>query len=72
VFDVQILVDVAIAAVAILVAILAVYLAMRLLGKLAKFAIGVIVVALVLWFVFSDSSFLSDILPALKHGIDLL
>ncbi|MBE6604146.1 MAG: hypothetical protein E7639_00365 [Ruminococcaceae bacterium] len=71
-FDVQILVDVAIAAVAILVAILAVYLAMRLLGKLAKFAIGVIVVALVLWFVFSDNSFLSDILPALKHGANFL
>ena len=43
-----------------------------LLGKLAKFVIGVIVVALVLWFVFSDSSFLSDILPTLKHGVDLL
>lgn len=71
-FDVQILVDVAVAAVAVLVAVLAIYLAMRLLGKLAKFVIGVIVVALVLWFVFSDSSFLSDILPTLKHGVDLL
>lgn len=71
-FDVQILVDVAIAAVAVLVAILAVYLAMRLLGKLAKFVIGVVIVALVLWFVLSDNSFLSDVLPALRYGMQLL
>ena len=70
-FDVEILVDVAIAAVAVLVAILAAYLALRLLGKLAKIAIGAIIVALVLWFVFSDSSFLSDILPALQQGTGL-
>ena len=70
-FDVEILVDVAIAAVAVLIAILAVYLALRLLGKLAKIAIGAIIVALVLWFLFSDSSFLSDILPALQQGAKL-
>ena len=70
-FDVQILVDVAVASVAVLVAILAVYLSMRLLGKLAKFVIGVIVVALVLWFVFSDSSFLSDLLPAIGQSAGL-
>ena len=70
-FDVEILVDVAIAAVAVLIAILAVYLALRLLGKLAKIAIGAIIVALVLWFLFSDSSFLSDILPALQQGVKL-
>ena len=58
--DVGIFTDIASAALAILVAVLACYLALRLLGKLAKFLITVVVIVLVVWFVFSDNSVLSD------------
>ena len=69
-FDVQLLVDVAIGAVALLVTVLAIYLAVRLLGKLAKFFVIVIVIAFVLWLVFADGSPLDGvILSALNYGI---
>ncbi len=58
--DVGIFTDIATAALAILVAVLACYLALRLLGKLAKFLITVVIIVLVVWFVFSDHSILRD------------
>ena len=61
-FDVQLLVDIAIAAVALLVTVLAIYLAFRLLGKLAKFFVTIIVIVFVLWLLFSDNSFLGDVI----------
>ncbi|MBQ8357013.1 MAG: hypothetical protein IJX39_04295 [Clostridia bacterium] len=58
---VELFTDIAYAALALLVAVLAIYLAIRLLGKLAKFIIFVVVVVLVLWFIFSDNSILQTV-----------
>ena len=55
-------------AVALLIAALAIYLSLRLLGKIAKFVIAVIVIAVVLWFLLSDHS----ILQSLKDLLALL
>jgi len=55
--------ELAATALAILIAALAVYLGVRLLGKLAKFVIAVVVIVLILWFVLSDNSILSGLLP---------
>ena len=69
-FDVQLLVDVAIGAVALLVTVLAIYLAFRLLGKLAKFFVTVIVIVFVLWLLFADGSPLDGvILSARNYGM---
>ena len=63
--------DVAYAALALLIAVLALYLSLRLLGKIAKFFVTVIilvVVAVVLYLIFSDHSILqtaSDLLGKL-------
>ena len=54
--SVELLVGIAYAALALLIAVLAIYLALRLLGKIAKFVIFAVVVILLLWFVFSDHS----------------
>ena len=60
--------DIAYAALALLIAVLAIYFALRLLGKLAKFVVSVIVliiIAVVLWLIFSDHSIIqaaSDLL----------
>lgn len=62
----DVLADVAFAALALLVAVLAIYLAIRLLGKLAKFVIILVLIVLAVWLVFSDKSFLHqyfDFLP---------
>ena len=48
----DILAEVARAALAVLVASLAIYLSLRLLGKIAKFVITLIVIALIVYFVF--------------------
>ncbi len=64
----SVLTDVAFAAIALLVAVLAIYLAIRLLGKLAKFVIILVLIGLAAWLVFSDKSFLHpyfDFLPKL-------
>ena len=50
-------------ALALLIAALAMYLGVKLLGKFAKFVIIVVTVILVLWFILSDNSILSGILP---------
>ena len=56
--------DIAYAALALLIAVLAIYLSIRLLGKLAKFVIFAAVVVLVLWFLFSEKSILQSLLSA--------
>ena len=53
---VEIFTDIAYAALALLIAVLAVYLAVRLLGKLTKFVIIVVAVVLVIWLILSDNS----------------
>ncbi|MBR2311899.1 MAG: hypothetical protein IKA46_01245 [Clostridia bacterium] len=65
-FGVDLLVDIATSAVAVLITVLAIYLAIRLLGKLAKFFIMIIVVVFLIWLFFSDSSFLSEIISTAK------
>lgn len=67
-FGVDLLVDIATSAVAVLVTVLAIYLAMRLLGKLAKFFIMIIVVVFLIWLFFSDSSFLSEIISTVRSA----
>lgn len=62
----DVLTDVAFAALAVLITVLAIYLAIRLLGKLAKFIIILVLIGLAVWLVFSDKSFLHqyfDFLP---------
>ncbi len=50
--------DIAYAALALLIAVLAIYFAIRILGRITKFVVTVIVLivmAVVLWLIFSDS-----------------
>ena len=51
---VEIFKNIATSAVALLIAALAIYLALKLLGKLAKFVIGVVVLAVVAWLLFQN------------------
>ena len=67
-FGVDLLVDIATSAVAVLITVLAIYLAMRLLGKLAKFFITIIVVVFVIWLLVSDSSFLNQIISTVRSA----
>ncbi len=60
--DIEIFTKIAYSAVAILIAVLAVYLAVRLIGKLAKFILIAIAVAAVLWLLFSQRAFLGGLL----------
>ena len=66
---VQTLTDIAKSAVALLITVLAIYLAVRLLGKLAKFVITIVVVVFVAWLLLSDNSILGDIISAVRAGI---
>ncbi len=68
-FDVQLLVDVAIGAVALLITVLAIYLAIRLLGKLAKLAVILIVIVFVLWLVFADGSPLDGVILSVQNYV---
>ena len=61
----EMLAQVARGALAILVASLAIYLSLRLLGKIAKFVIAVIAIAFVIYFVF----FATDIAQTVKDAI---
>lgn len=54
--------NVAYAALALLVAVVAIYFSVRLLGKLAKFVIILVIVALVLWLIFAENSILRDVI----------
>jgi hypothetical protein len=68
--DLHIFTAIAYASIAILIASFAIYLSIKLLGKISKFAITTIAIGFVLWFLFSDHSFiqmtsgLGDILPS--------
>ena len=61
----EILIQLAHGAIALLIAVVAIYLALKLLGKIAKFVIIVVVIALVLWFVLSDHSIFQTIKEAI-------
>lgn len=61
---VELLSDIAYAALTLLVAVLAVYFAIRLLGRIAKFVVTVIIlviVVVVLWVIFSDGGTLQSL-----------
>ncbi len=61
----EILSEVARGALMLLVAALAIYLSLRLLGKIAKFVITVIVIAVIVYFVF----FATDIAQSIKDAV---
>ena len=65
---IRILSDIAYGALALLVALLVIYLALRLLGKFAKFVITLAVVGLVLFFVLSDHSILGTLMEFVKNA----
>ena len=54
--------DIAISTISVLITLIAIYLSVRLLGKLAKFVIGVVIVAFLVWLFVSDNSILSTIM----------
>lgn len=60
----EIMSEVARGSLALLIAALAIYLSLKLLGKIAKFVIGVVVIALVIYFVF----FGTDIAETVKNA----
>ena len=64
----RILSDIAYGALALLVALLVIYIALRLLGKFAKFVIILAVIALVLWFILSDHSILATLIELIKNA----
>ena len=70
--NLQFLTDLAYAALAVLVAVLAIYLALRLLGKFAKYLITIVLIGLVLWFLFSDRSILQYVMGLLDGAKDKL
>ena len=61
----EILSEVARGALMLLVAALAIYLSLRLLGKIAKFIITLVVIALIIYFVF----FATDIAQTVKDAV---
>ena len=63
--------SIAYAAIAIFVAVLAVFLAVKLLGKIAKFVIVAVIIAAVLWFLFSENSILREI-TSLRNSLPTL
>ena len=60
--DVELLKNIGVMTVGVLIAILAVYLSLKLLGKFAKLAIGIVIFVAVLWLVFSDNSVLRELI----------
>ena len=68
----ELLTQLAHGALTVLITLLAIYLSLRLLGRIAKFAITLIVIATVLWFILSDNSILQSLkglynaLPSLR------
>ena len=55
--DLQFFTAIAYASIAILIAVLAIYLAIKLLGKISKFVVIVIAIAFLLWLLFSNHGF---------------
>ena len=64
------IVEFAKSAVAVLIAILAIYLAIRLLGKVAKFVVTIVVVVALIYFL-STSGILGELLSAVKSSAAL-
>ena len=67
---IRVLSDIAYGALALLVALLVVYIALRLLGKFAKFIITLAVVGLVLFFILSDHSILNTLMEFIRNAKD--
>ena len=63
---VEIFTGIAASAISVLVALIAIYLSLRLLGKLAKFAITLVVIGFLIWLFVSDTSILNVILDFAK------
>ncbi len=63
---VEIFTGIASSAISVLVALIAIYLSLRLLGKLAKFAITLVVIGFLIWLFVSDTSILNVILDLIK------
>ena len=61
----DILLKIAQGAVALLVAVVAIYLSIKLLGKIAKFIIIVVILALIVWFAFLNRENLQGIFSAI-------
>ena len=68
-FDIQLLVDIAIGAVALLITVLAIYLALRVLGKLAKIAVILIMIVFVVWLIFADGSPLDGVILSVQNSV---
>ena len=66
------LAEVARGALAILVASLAIYLALRLLGKVAKFVIAVVAILFVIYFVFFATDIAQTVKDAISQHLSLL
>ena len=60
------LVSIAVSAVCVLVALVAIYLSLRLLGKIAKFVVAAVVVAFLVWLFVADNSILNMIKDLIK------
>ena len=65
------IVEFAKSAVAVLIAILAIYLAIRLLGKVAKFVVTIVVVVALFYFL-STSGILGELLSTVKSSASLV
>ena len=71
--SVELFTDIAYAALALLIAVLAIYFTLRLMGKVAKFIVTtviVIVVGVVLWMIFSDTGASLPVIGGLTNIID--
>ena len=68
----EMLAEVARGALAILVASLAIYLSLRLLGKIAKFVIAVIAIAFVIYFVFFATDIAQTVTDAISAHLSSL
>ncbi|MBQ8341207.1 MAG: hypothetical protein IJY22_02380 [Clostridia bacterium] len=58
--------EIAISAVSLLIALVAIYLSLRLMGKIAKFVICLVIIVFTIWLFVSDSSILNVILTQLR------
>ncbi|MBR6727515.1 MAG: hypothetical protein IKM08_04935 [Clostridia bacterium] len=54
--------DIAFSAISVLITLIAIYLSVRLLGKLAKFVICIVIIAFLIWLFVSDNSILSTVM----------
>lgn len=67
--------DIAYAALALLIAVLAIYFAIRVMGKIAKFVVTVIVlivVAVVLWKIFSNTGTVLPFMEKAAAAVNIL